>query len=387
MKRFISSLLICFLVLTTIVTPIKATSIKLNATSLTLKNVRTYTLKVKNTRKKVKWSSSNKKIAIVSSKGKVTAKKNGTCYIYAKVSGKKLKCKVTVKSPSIQAKSVTLNKKTLTLNWGSQYTLKAKISPTNTTNKTLKWKSSDTNVVSISSSGKITANNPGSALITVTTSNNKKSTCKVTVKNQYYISKKTFKKLKATNQSNKIIVVSTKNTSTRYSVVQYFEKIDNDWKQVFKVDGYVGKKGINKKKEGDKKAPTGLFHFTQVMGIAKDPKNTILPYHRIDNNDYWCSEKYYNQFVDEDVQSHKCSKENDEKLIKYKNAYQYLAVLDYNSKNIKGKGSGIFLHCFTKNNFTLGCVAIPKDKMKMLMGKIDKDTIIIIDQHKNMTKY
>lgn len=68
--------------------------------SLTLKNIRSYKLKVRNTKKKVKWRSSNKKVATVTSKGLVKAVKNGKCYIYAKVSRRTYKCKVTVKSPS-----------------------------------------------------------------------------------------------------------------------------------------------------------------------------------------------------------------------------------------------------------------------------------------------
>lgn len=56
------------------------------------------TLKVKNTKAKVKWSSKNKKIAVVNSKGKVTGKKKGTTTIIAKVGKKKYKRKVVVKS-------------------------------------------------------------------------------------------------------------------------------------------------------------------------------------------------------------------------------------------------------------------------------------------------
>ena len=48
------------------------------------------------TAKKVKWSSKDKKIASVS-KGKITAKKEGTVIIFAKYKNKKYKCKVTVK--------------------------------------------------------------------------------------------------------------------------------------------------------------------------------------------------------------------------------------------------------------------------------------------------
>lgn len=72
--------------------------IKLNVTKKTLYKGKTYTLKVSGTKQKVKWSSSNPAIAKVSSKGKVTAMKKGTAYIYAKVSEKKLKCKITVKT-------------------------------------------------------------------------------------------------------------------------------------------------------------------------------------------------------------------------------------------------------------------------------------------------
>ena len=46
---------------------------------------------------KVKWTSSNKKIATVSSKGSIKGKKFGTCYVYAKYKGTKYKCKVIVK--------------------------------------------------------------------------------------------------------------------------------------------------------------------------------------------------------------------------------------------------------------------------------------------------
>ena len=54
-------------------------------------------LKVKGTKKKVKWSSSNKSIASVSKKGVVKAKRPGKATIRAKVGKKILKCKVTVK--------------------------------------------------------------------------------------------------------------------------------------------------------------------------------------------------------------------------------------------------------------------------------------------------
>ena len=77
--------------------PLKAATIKLNKKKVTLYVGKTTVLKVKGTKNKVKWSSSRKKVASVNKKGKVTAKRKGKTTIQAKVSGKTLKCKVTVK--------------------------------------------------------------------------------------------------------------------------------------------------------------------------------------------------------------------------------------------------------------------------------------------------
>lgn len=83
--------------------------LKLNKKKLTLKKGKKYTLKLtisstaktagekKALKKAVKWSSSKKKVATVSKTGKVKAKKKGKTTITAKLKGKKISCKVTVK--------------------------------------------------------------------------------------------------------------------------------------------------------------------------------------------------------------------------------------------------------------------------------------------------
>lgn len=85
------------------------TSVKLNKKAIPLRakgkaKQKTYTLKATVSKdannKKVKWTTSNKKVAVVNSKGKVTAKKKGTCYISVTStdgSRKSAKCKITVK--------------------------------------------------------------------------------------------------------------------------------------------------------------------------------------------------------------------------------------------------------------------------------------------------
>ena len=92
------------LVLTVTLAPVSQASaapkMKLSKARATVYVGKTIKLKVKNnkTKKKVKWKSTNKKVATVNKKGKVRAKKAGKATIIAKIGNKKLKCKITVKN-------------------------------------------------------------------------------------------------------------------------------------------------------------------------------------------------------------------------------------------------------------------------------------------------
>lgn len=113
--------------------------VKISNSKVTLFKGQSKTLKVKGTKKKPKWSSSKKSVASVSKKGKITAKKKGTATITAKIGKKKYKCKVTVESPS-------LNKKSLTLTAGKTYSLKL-----NGTKQKVAWRSKNSSVAAINS--------------------------------------------------------------------------------------------------------------------------------------------------------------------------------------------------------------------------------------------
>ena len=75
--------------------------VKINKSKATIYVGNTLKLKVKGTNKYVKWSSSNKKIARVNKKGKVTGLKKGKAIIKDKVGSKKYKCKITVKGKKV----------------------------------------------------------------------------------------------------------------------------------------------------------------------------------------------------------------------------------------------------------------------------------------------
>ena len=85
--------------------------VKLNKTKVFLKVGKKTTLKLKNNKKKVKWSSNKKKVATVTKKGVVKAKKKGTAKITAKVGKIKYVCKVTVKAASTKKSNKNTNRK------------------------------------------------------------------------------------------------------------------------------------------------------------------------------------------------------------------------------------------------------------------------------------
>ena len=81
---------------------VQAAKVKINKKKATVYVGKTVQLKVTGTKKKVKWSSSNKKIAKVTKKGIVKGIKVGKAVITAKVGTKKYKCKVTIKKQPIK---------------------------------------------------------------------------------------------------------------------------------------------------------------------------------------------------------------------------------------------------------------------------------------------
>lgn len=154
------------------------TSTQLNKTKIQLQKNEVFTLKVKGNNKNVVWKSSNPSVIKVSNNGKVTAIKNGSAKITAKIKGKnKLICYAKC------VKNITLlNKKKITLHKNESFKLKVY-----GTMKKLDWKSSNPTVIKVTKNGRVTALKNGSAKITAKIGNGKKLICKVNCEKVSYI--------------------------------------------------------------------------------------------------------------------------------------------------------------------------------------------------------
>ncbi|WP_162300563.1 Ig-like domain-containing protein [Anaerosacchariphilus polymeriproducens] len=133
-----------------------AKSAKLSKKKATLKVGNSMTLKLRNCKHKIKWTSSNSKIVKVNARGKIFAKGAGTAKIKAKVGKSNYTCKVKVNFKDI---SLTTGQKS-----------KLKVNGINASK--VAWSSSNKSIVTVRN-GKITAKAVGTSIITAKVGKNK----------------------------------------------------------------------------------------------------------------------------------------------------------------------------------------------------------------------
>ena len=166
-KKVIALVTCVLVVASTITITTMAKPVKINKKTVSIIVSKSVQLKINNNKKKVKWSTSNKKVATVSKKGLVKGKKVGKATITAKVGNKKYRCTVTVK--------MGLNEINKKINVGAKTTLKLLGAK-----KKVQWSSSDKSVADVSTNGTVTGIKEGTATITAKYGK-KKFRCKVTV--------------------------------------------------------------------------------------------------------------------------------------------------------------------------------------------------------------
>ena len=137
-------------------------------------------LPVNATDKTVTWASSKQSVATVSSSGEVKAVSEGESTITASSGGKSATCLVTVKKKTVEVTSVTLDHTQLIMEEGQVTMLVATVSPSNATDKTVRWKSSKESVASVDEYGMVSALAEGNTVISAS-AGNESATCLVTV--------------------------------------------------------------------------------------------------------------------------------------------------------------------------------------------------------------
>lgn len=160
---------------------------------------------------KIKWTTSNNKIAAINSKGVVTPKKTGTVTITAKANGITKKCVVTVEKPSITFSS---NKRYVYA--GNTCQLYASSVPS----AAITWKSSDKSIATVDKNGVVTGNKVGTVKITASVPG-AKTTCQVSVTANPYKLKFTQKTFMAGDTASLYVPNLGNKANVYYSLKEY----------------------------------------------------------------------------------------------------------------------------------------------------------------------
>ena len=187
--------------------------------------------------------------------------------------------------------------------------------------------------------------------------------------------------------TKQLIVVTTKDWSTPNGKLQRYENEGDHWHKVGKeIDIKLGRNGLGWgiglhtipknakiiKKEGDGKAPTGIFELKQAFGYF--PFVVDYPYEVYKATDHCVDDvnsKFYNKIVDSTKV--KVDYKSKEHMRFPKDYYKYGIVVNHNHIDEagakKGAGSCIFMHI--KLVPTAGCTVMREDEMKEIIEWLD----------------
>ena len=195
--------------------------------------------------------------------------------------------------------------------------------------------------------------------------------------------------------NEQIILVISENFDASRAKLFTFEKKASHYHKVFEAfDVNLGRSGLGwgegvqtiehrkdepQKREGDGRAPSGIFSLGNAFGYAKT-STSKLPYMYADKELVCVDDvghKDYNKVLHV---RNKNSLKSYENMHRKDNLYEIGVIVKHNEKNIPSHGSCIFLHVERNATApTAGCTSMPKEKLSQLIHWLDatKSPILI----------
>jgi uncharacterized protein (DUF1810 family)/L,D-peptidoglycan transpeptidase YkuD (ErfK/YbiS/YcfS/YnhG family) len=160
--------------------------------------------------------------------------------------------------------------------------------------------------------------------------------------------------------TREVITVTAASRTTSYATFRAYQVTGTKRVLVFgpwtaRV-GYHGIAAPGRKREGDGRTPSGSYGFSFFFGVDPNP-GVAYPYRHAYPYDYWDDDPAsprYNEWIDTQT----VSAGRDPEPMHNVPAYDYAAVISYNTARRPGLGSAIFLHVGT-GAATAGCVSLP----------------------------
>ena len=195
------------------------------------------------------------------------------------------------------------------------------------------------------------------------------------------------------NKTEQCVVVLTENWEANKGVLRVFErnKVTGAWNhRGSEILVVVGKKGLGqglglagvefkgapRKKEGDNKAPAGIFRLASAFGYTprRSARWIKLPYLALSKTIEGIDDpksRYYTQLVDRSKIAHP-DWQSSEQMLRKDVRYKWGVVVEHNARATRGAGSCIFLHIWKDSSTaTTGCTAMQDKDIVMLLRWLD----------------
>ena len=181
-------------------------------------------------------------------------------------------------------------------------------------------------------------------------------------------------------ETKQLLLVNANDMNSSIATLQAYEKINTIWIKKFKpIKVNLGRNGLGwennslkkinsevLKYEGDGKAPAGLFSLSGFFGYNKHQFD--FPYQQLSHSDI-CVDDSKSQDYNKHLQTQNISVYKSFEIMKRTdNLYELGIFVDYNKKNLKKRGSCIFIHIQRdENSPTAGCTSMSKEKLLKIM--------------------
>jgi D-alanyl-D-alanine dipeptidase len=194
-------------------------------------------------------------------------------------------------------------------------------------------------------------------------------------------------KITLPKESKQLLMVTTENWSTKEGKLQRYEREDKEWEKVGEpIEIVLGRNGLGWgiglhsipkdakyiKKEGDGKAPAGLF--TLGNGFGYEDFKIDFPYSVYKRTDH-CVDDSKSEFYNTIIDSTKIKKDYKSfEYMKLKNdLYKYGITVNHNQNQVALAGSCIFVHIRSQSGGgTAGCTAMREDKIVKILKWLKK---------------
>lgn len=204
------------------------------------------------------------------------------------------------------------------------------------------------------------------------------------------------------DQYGQVIVVVAKSNESTIANLQCYERIEGKWQAYGNgIRVSIGKNGLawgqglhtlpsgkTEKREGDGKAPSGIFRLGTSFGYAAAPVHFSFPYRQSTDRDYFVDDPAstdYNKWVaipKDQPNNPQLYWKSVERMKRSDHLYEIgIEVAHNTTPAFPGKGSAIFMHVWRADGLpTLGCTAMPKEELQKILEWLKEEKYPILIQ-------